>query len=231
VTAKGDLPPPGLLIGTRGWEHAAWTPEFYPEALPLEWRLTFYANYFDSVLVPPACWLLSDLQVLDQWLEDTGDEFRFVLELPDDHDRHQENIACRTEILGARIAALVVPYAKGDTVSVIGRFSRWPLSVRVPGGLAESERAVLTSAGASILWDPAHTQDPVPGGQLLVIALSAPDDHVIAITAQSLARMRADFPRVAFFVDGPPSMGEKARAAATLLGLWPPDTRHVEQAT
>ncbi|MHB8562510.1 MAG: hypothetical protein ACYDDA_00935 [Acidiferrobacteraceae bacterium] len=219
VTPHADPPRPDLLVGTRDWEHLAWTPEFYPEVLPPEWRLTFYANYFDSVLVPPGRWLCAEPRNLEQWLEDTGAGFRFVLELPPDHDRHRDDIACRTAILDARIAALVLPYAKGVTASTISQFSRWPLSVHAPDGIAKPERAAFKSAGASMLWNPAHARHPDPGGQLLVVVLSAPDDQAIAAAARELARVRGDFPRVALFVDGPPSAGEKARAAVALLGL------------
>ena len=69
-----------LLIGTCGWQHAAWKGGFYPDDLPAEWQLTYYSNEFRVVLVPrvyrEAC---SDCAA--QWLEDSGESMQFVCEV------------------------------------------------------------------------------------------------------------------------------------------------------
>ena len=41
-----------LLLRARDWEHPAWNQEFYPDDLPEDWRLSYYANEFPVVLVP-----------------------------------------------------------------------------------------------------------------------------------------------------------------------------------
>jgi uncharacterized protein YecE (DUF72 family) len=35
-----------VLIGACGWQHNDWTGEFYPDDLPEEWRLGYYAHEY-----------------------------------------------------------------------------------------------------------------------------------------------------------------------------------------
>ncbi len=41
-----------LHIAARGLEHPQWVGSYYPEGLPAEWRLDFYANRFRALLLP-----------------------------------------------------------------------------------------------------------------------------------------------------------------------------------
>jgi hypothetical protein len=43
-----------ILLGTVGWQRADWDGSYYPDDLPAEWRLAFYANDCDCVLLRPA---------------------------------------------------------------------------------------------------------------------------------------------------------------------------------
>ena len=69
-----------LLIGARGWEHPQWLGTLYPEDLPEEWRLGYYANEFSTVLVPAEAWRGLDCAELTEWAEEVEEGFRFVLE-------------------------------------------------------------------------------------------------------------------------------------------------------
>ena len=69
-----------MYIASYGWDHAAWSGSFYPDDLPPEWRLAFYANEFRAVVVPAAVWRGADAVLAGQWMEDTGKGFRFFLE-------------------------------------------------------------------------------------------------------------------------------------------------------
>jgi len=73
---------PELWIGARGWRHASWVGDFYPDDMPQEWWLAYYSNEFDAVLVPWA--YLQDMQsdALQTWLDDTDENFAFFVELP-----------------------------------------------------------------------------------------------------------------------------------------------------
>ncbi|UCE88770.1 MAG: hypothetical protein JSW10_10650 [Pseudomonadota bacterium] len=69
-----------LLIGTCGWQHAAWKGGFYPDDLPADWQLTYYSNEFRVVLVPRVYREACD-DCATQWLEDSGESLQFVCEV------------------------------------------------------------------------------------------------------------------------------------------------------
>lgn len=71
-----------LIIGTQGWESETWLESFYPEGLPEDWRLDFYSNFFECVLVPEPVWQAwteEALEDLNEMLE--GEEFWFFFEV------------------------------------------------------------------------------------------------------------------------------------------------------
>ncbi len=67
-------------IGARGWLHPGWAGVFYPEDLPPDWRLAYYANEFDRVVIREQEWQQAgDMAALR---EEVPAHFRFVAELP-----------------------------------------------------------------------------------------------------------------------------------------------------
>ena len=71
-----------LKIGARGWRHRQWNGLYYPDDLPVEWQLTYYANDFQVVLVPDEYWEKSKGYDLEEWFEAVDEGFRFYLECP-----------------------------------------------------------------------------------------------------------------------------------------------------
>ena len=69
-----------LLIGACGWSHSSWAADFYPEDLPLDWRLSYYANEFPVVLVTTQEWCLPEVAAT-RWCEECEASFHFVLEI------------------------------------------------------------------------------------------------------------------------------------------------------
>ena len=80
-----------VVVGSRGWLHEQWIRSYYPEDIPDEWRLGFYANEFNTLLVPWAQWSEST-EALEEGLEDTDDDFHLYLELPDTQQSLPEHI-------------------------------------------------------------------------------------------------------------------------------------------
>lgn len=70
-----------LLIGAKAYKHPAWLNSFYPADLPDEWRLGFYANEFQTILLPEADWIGADEEQIYQWFDEVQDEFIFYFEL------------------------------------------------------------------------------------------------------------------------------------------------------
>ena len=70
-----------LQIGTRGWIYPAWNEGFYDPDLPVEWQLSWYANYLRAVLVPADTMHEVNVARAQDWVEDTDSEFRFIVEI------------------------------------------------------------------------------------------------------------------------------------------------------
>ena len=68
---------PVLNILPIGWDYPGWVGEFYPDDLPAEWRLTYYANEFPGALIPQQTWTAIDTRSLYAWDADVGEGFRF----------------------------------------------------------------------------------------------------------------------------------------------------------
>lgn len=69
-----------VLLGALGWEWPEWVRGFYPEDMPEDWRLTFYNTQFGCVFLPAGLWREASVQTLEQWADDTHDQFLFLLE-------------------------------------------------------------------------------------------------------------------------------------------------------
>ncbi len=65
-----------IRVGACGWDQADWTGSFYPDDLPEDWRLSYYANEFPCILIPEEVWRANDVD-LQQWAEDVPEDFRF----------------------------------------------------------------------------------------------------------------------------------------------------------
>jgi len=73
-----------ILIGTAGWQHPEWGNEaFYPEDLPKDWYLSFYANEFPVVLIPESRWAgVSEVkQITAEIIEQATEGFKCIFEL------------------------------------------------------------------------------------------------------------------------------------------------------
>ena len=72
-----------VRVGAVHWDHAAWRGRLYPDGLPEDWLLSYYNTQFQAVYLPAAVWQAASDSTWAQWLDDTRDEFYFVLEPAD----------------------------------------------------------------------------------------------------------------------------------------------------
>jgi hypothetical protein len=70
-----------IRIGSLGWDHKDWQGQFYPDDLPADWRLSYYANEFSVVLVPFSVWTADECAKCVTWHDDVPESFRFVLDI------------------------------------------------------------------------------------------------------------------------------------------------------
>ena len=96
-----------IRIGTHGWEHVKWQGRFYPDDLPAQWRLGFYANELTAAVVPAADWLPLDAETAAAWLDDTPERFRFYLEWPTGGGAQPSALAASARLLGERLGGFV----------------------------------------------------------------------------------------------------------------------------
>ena len=68
-----------ILVGSCGWQQLQGSGDFYPEDLPEDWQLSYYANEFPSVLVPAASWQAESAE-LEDWCDEVHEGFRFYLQ-------------------------------------------------------------------------------------------------------------------------------------------------------
>ena len=97
-----------FLLGARGWEHAGWDADFYPDDLPADWRLAYYANQFPVVLVPAERFDAATGDELEEWADEVGEGFRFLVELSPQAAAEPEPTGARLERLGEALAGVVV---------------------------------------------------------------------------------------------------------------------------
>ena len=71
--------PAGLYIGTSGWAYKAWQPAFFPEKLPQKKYLQYYASQLPAVEVNYTFRRLLTEKMIDNWLADVPESFRFTL--------------------------------------------------------------------------------------------------------------------------------------------------------
>jgi len=108
-----------IRVGAYGWCHSSWLNDFYPDDLPVgkgdDWRLAYYSNEFNSVLVPADYWLDKSgrTQSVDceQWQDDVNDDFQFNVECCADMfvQLSFDEIAGQLKKLQPKLSALVIP--------------------------------------------------------------------------------------------------------------------------
>ena len=68
-----------LYAGTSGFSYDEWKGSFYPEKLPAKERLAFYATRLTTVEINNTFYRTPKTSVVENWREQVGGDFRFVL--------------------------------------------------------------------------------------------------------------------------------------------------------
>jgi uncharacterized protein YecE (DUF72 family) len=78
-----------ILIGTQGWNYAAWVGPLYPPGTRPSEFLSTYARAFRGVEVDSTFYAIPDARAVRAWAERTPEEFTFALKMPKEvtHER------------------------------------------------------------------------------------------------------------------------------------------------
>jgi uncharacterized protein YecE (DUF72 family) len=105
-----------LLAGTSGYSYKEWIRHFYPEKLPSNAMLRFYAQHFATVEINNTFYRMPAESMLRHWCEEVPERFTFTLKAPRriTHDKRlreaQSDLAeflRRAQILGSRLGPLL----------------------------------------------------------------------------------------------------------------------------
>lgn len=107
---------PSIHLGARGWDFPAWCDGYYPQDLPADWRLAYYANDFSVVLVPQPCWVGAEPEQGRVWRDEVSDAFRFYLELTEPQPFALARLPDWADSLGAGLGGILVSGTPGPSL-------------------------------------------------------------------------------------------------------------------
>jgi uncharacterized protein YecE (DUF72 family) len=90
-----------FFVGTSGYSYKEWKGTFYPEKLPQDEMLSYYARQFPTVEINNTFYRMPKANVLKAWARDVPDTFRFVLKAHQTitHRKRLNNVAKETKDL------------------------------------------------------------------------------------------------------------------------------------
>jgi hypothetical protein len=170
-----------ILLGTAGWDRSDWLDAYYPPDLPAEWRLAYYANECNCVLLPATGWCGTDCERLGLAFAEAPEYLTVFLELsldcrPEDccdPDIFAPNrvvlLVQRPETRFARYAQWV---ARGPDVWVdrdsVDTLVRWEVDRSDLRELRERVAGLPADAAALVLDGPAAQPGSVPELRVLL---------------------------------------------------------------
>jgi hypothetical protein len=137
-----------VRFGARDWRHADWVAAYYPEDLPNDWQLGYYANELSAVLLDPAAWREESPANLADWAAETHEGFRFYLMLDAKEDVAAQ--CARAAALADRLGGLL--WSGGDVpAGALGAVGdELPEGVRGWGDSAGVRLAMLDLSGQDL---------------------------------------------------------------------------------
>jgi uncharacterized protein YecE (DUF72 family) len=164
-----------LLAGTSGYSYQEWKGNFYPEDLPADGMLRFYAGRFQSVEINNTFYRMPAEPMLARWAEETTGKFAFSLKAPRrithdkrlrDADPDVSELLRRAAVLGRKLGVLLFqmpPSMKLDLGVLVEFLNAFPPRTRValefrhPSWQDDSVYETLRSNGAA--WCVADTDE------------------------------------------------------------------------
>ena len=155
---------PELWIGARGWRHASWVEGFYPDDMPQEWRLAYYSNEFEAVLVPWDDLQDTQSEALQAWFDDTDENFAFFIELP--LSASKTHVEMVLNALGPRLGGVLLSEISPANEITAG-------AIEVPEWL----ESVKKHAPVAVNWDSISPSSPLIQQRYELGCYWRPEEH------------------------------------------------------
>jgi uncharacterized protein YecE (DUF72 family) len=104
-------------VGCSGWAYPSWKPEFYPAAVSSKRLLEFYATRLNSVEVNYTFRTLPTPEQVQNWLVQTGENFRFSFKAPQRMTHIQRLKECGAAL--EELAAALQPVVQAGRMGLV----------------------------------------------------------------------------------------------------------------
>jgi hypothetical protein len=189
-----------ILLGAASWQAPQWVQAYYPEGLPEEWRLPYYANEFSTTLIDCQQYLGEEsLDQLADILEDCHYGFRPVLSIsvesitPAQVKEFLDFLDVLDPDIGlARLAGVYLTGHRGLNDRDMLRQWRTSIPGQLPIALdyGSSQGDISQGAveqGMSLVWESGHAAGKNHGSWLIFIDLND-DPREVGNQIQSILR-------------------------------------------
>lgn len=150
AVAKGSL----HLAAAYDEDAPAWQ-DFYPDDLPEDWRLAYYAHYWRNILIPASAW--ARFTTNTDWVTEVPDTLRMYFEIPVDEVPTSDVLVRLSSLLGPRLGGVLDAGERESPAQTLLQ-GRWFVPVPAPEVAGVDDAAAFATRGAMVLW-----LRPVPG--------------------------------------------------------------------
>jgi hypothetical protein len=220
-----------VLVGSIGWQHLEWQDSFYPEDLPPDWRLGFYANEFALAVITDLEQELSDDLFAE--IDECNDRLSVMIRLsldppPADAGQVLRDAGEFARRLGRRCAGILVqfdPAAFDDPAVLLSLLAGIPADIPlcldpVGSALSPELREQLRDKGIGWSWNAVSDSDGLATGRLGVIVLQGDQPpKALRERVETALNYSTDDHRMALVFDGNPPSVEQMRQARTIEEL------------
>ena len=97
-----------FFVGTSGYSYKEWKGTFYPEKLPQQEMLSYYAQRFSTVEINNTFYRMPTVNAVENWAQQVPDSFQFVLKAPQTitHQKRLKNAQDELDLLIKTSSAL-----------------------------------------------------------------------------------------------------------------------------
>jgi hypothetical protein len=214
-----------ILIGACGWLHDNWQDTFYPEDLPQDWYLGYYANEFPVVQVGVNEWQQGG--DVEEWLAETDELPVFVCEIPL-QDFNEDFLAKADKYLTA--ASKMAERCIGIICRINNAVSEQELkellqacqaiapTVLAMEDMPATVQTLINELAINPLWDKPEA-DADSGGALYIARLDASKLPELRKSMENLLAKESDETQLVLLIGGEKPEAEFIKQAKVMLDL------------